>query len=75
MPVEPRWRVPVGITLILIWIAAWSVATVSAITLIAGAHILLQMACYAVAGIAWILPLKPLIRWMNTGKWRGSSDA
>ena len=25
---------------------------------------------YTVAGIAWILPLKPLLRWMETGSWR-----
>ena len=25
---------------------------------------------YVVAGIAWILPLKPLLRWMETGRWR-----
>ncbi|MGP0730965.1 DUF2842 domain-containing protein, partial [Escherichia coli] len=23
-----------------------------------------------VAGIVWILPLKPLLLWMETGRWR-----
>ena len=27
-------------------------------------------AFYLVAGIAWILPLKPLLRWMETGKFK-----
>ena len=26
---------------------------------------------YVIAGVAWIAPLKPLLRWMETGKWRG----
>ncbi|MGI4877335.1 MAG: DUF2842 domain-containing protein [Janthinobacterium lividum] len=25
---------------------------------------------YIVLGIAWIAPLKPLLQWMETGKWR-----
>jgi len=25
---------------------------------------------YLVAGIVWILPLKPLLRWMETGKFK-----
>lgn len=29
-----------------------------------------QAVLYIVAGIIWILPMKPLLRWMETGKWR-----
>jgi hypothetical protein len=25
---------------------------------------------FLAAGIVWILPLKPLLRWMETGRWR-----
>ena len=71
MPVEPRWRTGVGMALILLLICGWTVLAVSAAPLIrdlpAPAHILY----YAVAGLAWILPLKPLIRWMHNGRWRG----
>lgn len=75
MRLEPSWRQPAGILLILVWIAAWSVAAVSASTLIAGAHEAVHALYYLVAGIAWILPLKPLLRWMQTGRWRnGASD-
>jgi hypothetical protein len=31
---------------------------------------LAQAIFYLVAGIAWILPLKPLLRWMETGKFK-----
>jgi hypothetical protein len=30
----------------------------------------LQALFYLVAGLVWILPLKPLLRWMETGRWR-----
>jgi Protein of unknown function (DUF2842) len=30
----------------------------------------LQALFFAVFGIAWIIPLKPLLRWMDQGKWR-----
>jgi hypothetical protein len=30
----------------------------------------LEALFYLVAGIAWVLPLKPLLRWMETGTWR-----
>jgi hypothetical protein len=32
--------------------------------------VLAQGAFYLVAGIAWIAPLKPLLRWMETGRFR-----
>ena len=70
LQVEPRWRNPVGIGLILLLIMVWSVVVVSAASLLAGLPMPLHFIYYAVAGIAWILPLKPLLRWMHTGKWR-----
>ena len=30
-------------------------------------HVVLQALFYLVAGLVWILPLKPLLRWMETG--------
>lgn len=70
MPVEPRWRTGVGMALILGWIAAWSIAAVSIGALIADVPIALLLTYYGLAGLAWILPLRPLIRWMHTGRWR-----
>jgi uncharacterized membrane protein YuzA (DUF378 family) len=34
------------------------------------APVLLQTLIYAVLGLAWILPLMPLIRWMERGRRR-----
>jgi hypothetical protein len=70
MRLEPTWRQPAGIFLILALIAVWSVIVVSASSLIAGLPWPVHLVYYVVAGIVWILPLKPLLRWMETGRWR-----
>lgn len=71
MRLEPTWRQPAGIALILLWIAVWCVAVVSASVLIAALPWPIHALYYLVAGIAWIAPLKPLLRWMETGRLRG----
>lgn len=70
MRVEPTWRQPFGIFLILLLIAAWAVIVVSASAWIAGLPGFVHVVYYVVAGIVWIFPLKPLLRWMETGRWR-----
>ena len=67
---KPTWRKPAGIGLILLIILIWAVIVASASVLIAHSPWPVQALIYTVAGIVWILPLKPLLRWMETGKWR-----
>ncbi len=67
---KPTWRKPFGMFLILAMIIFWSWAIVSFSTEIGRLHIILQIAAFAVTGILWIAPLKPLLRWMELGKWR-----
>lgn len=64
---NPSGRTLAGIGLILLLIAAWSVAAVTVAGLIEGAPWPLLLLFYAAAGIGWVLPLKPLLRWMMTG--------
>ena len=70
MRLEPSWRQPAGILLIVLLIAGWAVLVASAAPLIEAAPRWLHVVYYVVAGIIWIAPLKPLLRWMETGKWR-----
>ena len=70
LPVNPSWRKLAGIVLIVLLIAVWSVLVVTAADLIAGAAWPLKALFFLVAGTVWVLPLKPLLRWMQTGKWR-----
>jgi hypothetical protein len=66
----PSWRKPAGAFLILALIAIWSGAVLAASPLIQRLPMLVQALVYLFAGIVWILPLKPLLRWMETGRWR-----
>jgi len=71
MPVaQPSWRKPAGIFLILALITVWAVLVVTLFDLIQDRPWPLHAVYFVVAGIAWIAPLKPLLRWMETGRWR-----
>ena len=67
---QPSWRKPAGVGLILLIIAGWAVLVVSVMDRIGPLPTLAGLAIYAVAGIVWILPLRPVLLWMETGKWR-----
>lgn len=66
----PSWRKPAGIFFILALIAAWAVLVASLASQVGSWPILAQAIFYLLAGIAWILPLKPLLRWMETGHFK-----
>jgi hypothetical protein len=68
---EPSWRKPAGIFAILALIALSAALIVSLSGEVGRGPVLAQAIFYLVAGIVWILPLKPLIRWMETGRFRG----
>lgn len=68
---KPNWRMPAGVFAILGLIALLSLAVGSASAWIGGLPWPMQAVIYLVAGIGWIAPLKPLLRWMQTGRWRG----
>jgi hypothetical protein len=70
LPVKPTWRKPAGVALILLLIVGWAVLVVSVADRLAGLPWPVHAAYFIVAGIIWILPLKPLLRWMETGRWR-----
>jgi len=67
---EPNWRRPAGIAAILLLIIVWAILVASLSGIVGRWPILLQGLVYLVAGIAWIAPLKPLLRWSQTGQWR-----
>lgn len=67
----PSWRKPAGTLAILVLIAVWAVLIASLADTIGGWPLLAQMLFYAVTGIIWIAPLKPMLAWMETGRWRG----
>jgi len=66
----PSWRKPAGIFIILALVAVWALIIATLAGMLAHWPILAQLPFYAATGVIWILPLKPLLFWMETGKWR-----
>lgn len=71
-PPSPSYRKLAGIALILLLIVLWAAFVASLAHLVGRWPILVQAPFYLVMGIAWIIPLKPLIRWIQTGSARAS---
>jgi len=67
---NPTWRKPAGIFLILALIVAWCALVVSLADAVSEMAWPVEALFFLVAGLAWVLPLKPLLRWMETGSFR-----
>lgn len=68
--IEPSGRKLAGIALIVALIAAWALLVASLSGTVGGWPVLVQALFYLVTGIVWIAPLKPLLRWTETGRFR-----
>lgn len=68
----PSWRKPFGMLVILLLIAIWVIAVASLSRIVGGWPVLVQLGFYLVTGIIWIwlLPMRRLLAWMETGNWR-----
>ncbi len=51
-------------------IVVWAALVVSLSSAVGRWPVLVQALFYLVMGIVWIVPLKPLLRWSETGSWR-----
>jgi predicted membrane channel-forming protein YqfA (hemolysin III family) len=67
---KPSYRKPVGMLGMLLLILIWAVLVASLSHSIETWPTLFQGIFYLIAGTMWILPLRPLLLWMETGKWR-----
>lgn len=67
---RPSWRKPVGMLAILAIIALWAGLIASFANEIGQWPRLVQVVFYVVAGIVWIFPVRPMLVWMETGRWR-----
>jgi hypothetical protein len=67
---EPSSRKLVGIALILLLIVVWAAFVASLAPVVGSWPVLVQAPYYLIMGIIWIIPLKPLVRWMETGSFR-----
>jgi hypothetical protein len=70
---QPSWRKLAGIGLILLLIVLWAAFVASLARVVGRWPILVQAPYYLFMGVVWVIPLKPLIRWMETGSWRAAA--
>ena len=69
-PPQPSARKLLGAVLILLIIAIWAVLVASLAQFVGKWPVLVQAIFYLVMGIMWIFPLRPLVRWIETGRFR-----
>ena len=67
---RPSWRKPAGALAILALIAVWVVLIASLSATVGQWWWPAQAVFYLITGVMWIAPLKPLLLWMETGRWR-----
>ena len=72
---QPTWRKPAGMLAILLIILVWAVMVVSISDFIGAQHIAVQSIIYLIAGTIWIVPMRPLLIWMETGSFRAPPQA
>ena len=72
-PPNPSSRKLAGIAVILLLIVVWAAFVASLAQVVGGWPILIQAPFYLIMGIVWIIPLKPLVRWIETGSFRANS--
>jgi hypothetical protein len=72
-PEQPSGRRLAAIALILLLILIWAVLVATLAPWVGRLPILVHALFYLVMGIGWIAPLKPLIRWSQTGSFRDRS--
>ena len=68
---QPRPRPTAAAFMIIGIIVVWSALIVSVSDVVTGWPWPVQAIFYTFAGLVWILPLKPILRWSETGRWRG----
>ena len=72
-PEQPSGRRLAAIALILLLIMIWAGLIATLAPWVGRLPILVQALFYLIVGIGWIAPLKPLIRWSQTGSFRDRS--
>lgn len=69
-PPQPSGRKLAGMAAILALIALWAILVASLSGTVGRWPGLVQALFYLVAGLVWVLPLKPLLRWMEGARFK-----
>ena len=64
---KPSWRKPIGVLGLLAGLTAYALLISQLLAPIADWPALVQAVIYLVLGTAWLLPMRPLLIWMESG--------
>lgn len=67
---KPTLRKPIGMISILLIIAIWSAIIINIADYILMLPLVVQFAFFLIAGIIWIFPVRPILVWMELGRWK-----
>jgi hypothetical protein len=70
---QPSVRKLLGIAAIIAAIVLWATFVAAMAPFVGRWPVLAQAPFYLFMGLAWIIPLKPLVRWIETGSFRADS--
>lgn len=66
---RPTLRIPLGILALLAGLALYTLGVLLLSPWIERLPVIAQALAYLVLGIAWLLPLRRFLIWMETGRW------
>jgi len=66
---EPTLRIPLGVLALLAALALYGLGVMWASQWIGQLPVWTQTLVYLVLGVAWLLPLRRFLIWMETGRW------
>ena len=67
---EPTLRIPLGVLALLAALVLYALGVAWASQWIGLLPVWVQTIIYLVLGLAWLLPLRRFVIWMETGRWR-----
>ncbi len=65
---RPSLRKPFGILLLIVLLAVYALVVAALADPLLRLPALAQLPVWIILGIAWVLPARPLIRWIETGR-------
>lgn len=67
---RPTLRIPLGILALMAGLGLYAAGVLMLSPWIERLPVLVQALAYLVLGIAWLLPLRRFLIWMETGRWK-----
>lgn len=67
---KPTLRIPIGVIGLIVGLILYAFGVLLLSPWIERLPVLAQTIVYLVLGVAWLLPLKRFLIWMETGRWR-----